>query len=125
MSSVTGVEEVKAKAELLKGNVLPAVGEGAHKWSNEMMNESHSESPYQTREMIRTGKVNDPKYKRSSVTVQSGYNTVYARRQHQEMSYRHPHGKAHFLIDPFLRRKPSLGPTIKEHVLNMIGRLTR
>ncbi|OPX62366.1 MAG: hypothetical protein A4E30_00759 [Methanomassiliicoccales archaeon PtaB.Bin215] len=117
---VTGVEQVKARADALGGNIQKATGEGLYKWSNVMMGHSHDESPYQTRDMIRTGKVNSPTYTRNAVSVRSGYNIVYARRQHEEMSYRHPHGKAKFLIDPFLRDKPKINPTVQETIQDLI-----
>lgn len=123
-ATVTGVDKVKARVEALDGNIVRATGEGLYKWSNVMMGHSHDESPYETRAMIRTGKVNDPTYTRTTVSVRSGYNIVYARRQHEEMSYRHPHGKAKFLIDPFLRDKPNLNPTVQGTIRDLIRSVT-
>ena len=120
---VTGVDKVKARAAALDGDIMPATGEGLYKWSNIMMGHSHDESPYQTRAMIRTGQVNQPTRTRTTVSVKSGYNIVYARRQHEEQSYRHEHGKAKVLIDPFMRDKPNLVPTVQEEIRDMIRRV--
>ncbi|MDO6355115.1 HK97 gp10 family phage protein [Caloramator sp. CAR-1] len=70
---------------------------GAH-----LQGESANQAPIDTGDLRRNCNVSPLKIQRKNIQVTVGYNLPYARRQHEELHFRHPKGgKAKFLEDPF------------------------
>lgn len=91
--------DAKAAKQLAKKAGMKALREGAES----ILTESINETPVLSGTLRRSGTVTDAPREDS---VYISYNTPYARRQHEELSYRHPGGgKAKYLEDPFNRLK--------------------
>jgi len=69
----------------------------------DLQSESVNEAPKDTGDLRGNCAIDDSQLEALQVDV--GYSLPYARKQHEELSYRHLNGKAKFLEDPFNRKK--------------------
>ena len=118
--SITGAEGYTELMQRLAQKYPEAAGEGVYKWCNETMSESHDECPYQTHTLQRSGNVNEPVVTPEEISCTMGYNESYAAAQHENLNYRHEHGKAKFLEDPVMRNFDKLPADVQEAIDNAI-----
>jgi ribosome modulation factor len=123
--SVTGAEGYTETMQRLAQKYPEAAGEGAYKFCEEVMSESHDECPYQTHTLQRSGLVNEPVVTPEEISCTMGYNEVYAAAQHENLNYHHEHGKAKFLEDPLMRNFNQLPVDIQEKLDDAIAEETK
>jgi hypothetical protein len=68
--------------------------------AEKLLTESISQAPKDEGDLRRSGNV-----KMINGKIYVAYNTKYARRQHEELTWKHKDGKAKYLEDPFKARK--------------------
>lgn len=81
-----------------------------------VMTASKEQVPVDTGRLRNTGYVELPKIDSDKISVEMGYNTVYARRQHEELNYLHTVGKAKYLEDPLNEAKPNMPGNIAKSI---------
>ena len=101
-----GTSKVMFKAffdkELAKEVVEKAALKGLRKLGEEILSEAQTLCPVDTGTLRRSGSV---RASSADNTVKISFNTPYALRQHEEMSYNHPKGgQAKYLEQPFNSR---------------------
>ena len=101
--SISGAEGYSELMQQLAQKFPEAAGEGLFTFCDDVMSESHDECPYQTHALQRSGQVNEPVVTESEISCTMGYNESYAAVQHEDLNFKHPHGKAKFLEDPLMR----------------------
>ena len=114
-STVVGLDKAIAAAKAFGRKAALELGGALYREGEAIMAESKGEVPVDTGTLRSTGHVNLPKRVGGEIVVELGYGgpaTPYALRQHENLQFRHPVGKAKYLADPFLR-----------HLKGMDGRL--
>ena len=119
------IEGGSVRVNLDVGKITRRVERGAmaglYRHGNRVMTESKKEVPVDTGVLRSTGHVELPTRVGGEILVVVGYGgpaAPYARRQHEDLSFHHPVGKARYLADPNNR----LGPFLPETVAAEIGR---
>lgn len=83
-----------------------AAFQALHDGAEAILTEAIDETPVDTGTLRRSGTVTDAK---REGTVYVSFNTPYARRQHEDLTFNHPRGgKAKYLEDPFNRSKKKI-----------------
>jgi len=89
----------KEAVKIAEKAALKALRTGAES----ILTEAIDEAPIDTGTLRRSGTVTDAPHEDA---VYISFNTPYARRMHEELGHKHPHGgKAKYLEDPFNRNK--------------------
>jgi hypothetical protein len=85
-----------------------------------ILSESKKEVPWDTTHLQQTGTV-EPNEEGDGYRI--GYNTPYAERQHEDMTFHHPKPgtKAKYLEDPAMRIAPTIAEDITEHLRSVFG----
>ncbi len=85
-----------------------------------ILSESKKEVPWDTTHLLQTGTV-EPIPEIDGFEI--GYNTPYAARQHEDMTFHHPKPgtKAKFLEDPAMRIAPTIAADIAEYLKGVLG----
>ena len=81
-----------------------------------VLGESRKEVPVQDGILMASGRAEV-----SGLTAAVSYNTVYARRQHEELGWRHDRGKAKYLEEPLLRAGPVAQQMISQAIRSALG----
>jgi hypothetical protein len=81
-------------------------------WAEKILSESKKEVPWDTTHLLQTGTIEPDR--ENALVYQIGYNTPYAARQHEDMTFYHPKPgrKAKYLEDPAMRIAPLIAPGI-------------
>ena len=109
---ITGEAEVMANLHRYMKELPELVQGELVQWAEKILAESMKEVPWDTTHLRQTGTVeqaeDDPD------ALQIGYNTPYAARQHEDMTFNHPKPgtKAKYLEDPAMRIAPQIAPGI-------------
>lgn len=85
-----------------------------------ILSESKKEVPWDTTHLLQTGTV-EPVSGEDAFEI--GYNTPYAARQHENMTFHHPKPgtKAKFLEDPAMRIAPTIADDIANYLREALG----
>lgn len=85
-----------------------------------ILSESKKEVPWDTTHLLQTGTV-EPVPEIDGFEI--GYNTPYAARQHEDMTFHHPKPgtKAKYLEDPAMRIAPTIEADIANHLREVLG----
>jgi len=122
--TITGDEAVIRKLTKLSAKLPKIIGSSLYMEVQKMMAVSKgTECPKKSGDLRRSGHVNDPEIKSNLITVEAGYNMVYAARQHEELGYRHNIGKAKYLEDPAKRLAVNLPSKLSARVKTKMGAL--
>ena len=118
--TITGVEEVMQNLEVLKSRVHNKVMSELKLWCEDILSASKLEVPWDTTRLLQTGSV-QPAMGEDAYII--GYNTPYAARQHEDMTFHHPKPgtKAKYLEDPAMRIAPQIAPGITEALRSDLG----
>lgn len=90
------------RGDLAKQIAREAGLEALHTGGEAILTEADPEVPMLSKTLARSGTITDVP---SEEAVYISYNTPYAVRQHEDLTFHHPHGKAKYLEDPFNRNK--------------------
>lgn len=90
----------------IKKATRDGVEHGLQLSAEHLLGQSRQEAPLREGHLDRSGRA---EVFPNSLTAAVSFNTPYARRQHEETSWRHPvRGKAHYLSDPFTREQETM-----------------
>lgn len=84
-----------------------------------ILSESRKEVPWKSTHLLQTGTVEPVK---EIDGFQIGYNTPYAARQHEDMTFHHPKPgtKAKYLEDPAMRIAPTIAADIENYLSEVL-----
>jgi hypothetical protein len=117
---ITGEAEVLANLS----HILSAAPKRAMKRLEQnceyILSESKKEAPWDTTHLMQTGTV-EPLPEGDGFQI--GYNTPYAERQHEDMTFHHPKpgAKAKYLEDPAMRIAPTIAEDIAESLKELLA----
>ena len=114
-----GTRELQRNLRLLGERAVPAAKAALSEEAERVMTASKGEVPVDTGNLRGTGHVAPPVVRARAVFVQAAYGgpaAPYALDQHERLDYRHPVGKAHYLIDPFNAARPGMVDRIAARV---------
>lgn len=119
---ITGEKEVLQNLGMLMQKVPEAVKGELEEWAEKILSESRKEVPWETTHLLQTGTV-EPAEDDPENAIQIGYNTPYAARQHEDMTFYHPKPgrKAKYLEDPAMRIAPQIVPGICNYLNGILA----
>lgn len=116
--TITGIDEVLTNLELLRIRVHDKVMHELRLWCEDILSASKKEVPWDTTHLLQTGAIQP-----IEEGFMIGYNTPYAARQHEDMTFHHPKPgtKAKYLEDPAMRIAPLIAPGITQALKDDLG----
>ena len=106
MSTVTGNKEVQKLLADFGKKAEQALAAALYQEGMAIMAESQREVPVDTGRLRQTGYVAPPTGPATDPSVELGYGTAYALKQHEDTTLNHPgQGKAKYLTDPMNRAR--------------------
>lgn len=117
--TITGTEEVMANLEYILTYAHDKAVRELKLCCEDILSASRKEVPWDTTHLLQTGTV-EPEGEDAFII---GYNTPYAARQHEDMTFHHPKPgtKAKYLEDPAMRMAPMIAQTIAEALRGELG----
>lgn len=113
---ITGTDEVMANLSQYLKTVPELVQDELGRYAERILSESLEEVPWDTTHLLQTGTIEQAEGDPNALQI--GYNTPYAARQHEDMTFYHPKPgrKAKYLEDPAMRIAPEIAPGIAARI---------
>lgn len=118
---ITGTEEVMINLSRIIATVHDKAVRELKLCCEDILSESKKEVPWDTTHLLQTGTVEPDEPDKDTFII--GYNTPYAARQHEDMTFHHPKPgtKAKYLEDPAMRIAPTIAATIANALKGELG----
>ncbi|MDD2299236.1 MAG: HK97 gp10 family phage protein [Candidatus Pacebacteria bacterium] len=95
-----GYEQVRSKLQKLPEALAQAGKDGLHEVGQKIFDQAKATVPIDTGTLKGSGRM-DESGSNTKIKITIGFYTDYAAYVHEIMYYKHPHGKAKYLEDPF------------------------
>jgi hypothetical protein len=117
--TITGSEEVMLNLSHIIATAHDRAVRELKLCAEDILSASKREVPWDTTHLLQTGTVEPGEQD----TFIIGYNTPYAARQHEDMTFHHPKPgtKAKYLEDPAMRIAPTIAATIANALKGELG----
>jgi hypothetical protein len=107
--------------DLLRQRMLAAAEHGLRVIAEDLLGRAQREAPVETGTLRQSAEV-DLQAVPGGVEAQVSFNTVYAARQHEELTWKHPRGgKAKYLEDPLKQMVPMYEGLLGEHIRRAVN----
>lgn len=120
---IRGVPELRRALRVLGSEAIPAGKLALTEEAETVLTASKQEVPVDRGILRSTGHVAPPVVRARAITTQVAYGgpaAPYALRQHEELGYHHPVGKAKYLQDPFEARLPGMPERIGQRMSGIL-----
>jgi len=113
---IDGTEVVMANLRRYLQEVPELVQDTLADFAEKILVESRKEVPWKSTHLLQTGTIEPAEDNSRALVI--GYNTPYAARQHEDMTFYHPKPgtKAKYLEDPAMRIAPTVAPGVVERL---------
>lgn len=118
--TITGTEEVMQNLSHIIATIHDKALHELKLCCEDILSESKREVPWESTHLLQTGTVEKATEDDAFII---GYNTPYAARQHEDMTFHHPKPgtKAKYLEDPAMRIAPTIAATIANALRGEMG----